>query len=291
MEALFTLGVLLGMLAALSLNIGKGIQKQKVHVLLEGRQMLSAAHRRDLGIWLTGLAMTAASALPYSLGLKLTGSPSTISAMTGIGLVGLAIYAWKVIGEKIGPRDLVGITMVVAGTSLLSYLTAGQEPQQRQVSDLSLMAHASPLLVLSAAACVTALFWRKIHGVAFGLAAGVCIGMAIFVGDVALVRAGGSFSGQLSTPYPYVALGLAFVAMAVTQLGFFRGRALAVVPALNSAAVLTPLLLEVSIYRLLPRPVTLVPTAVIIAGVLLISRGAAARAWAGEGGGKAREPS
>ena len=111
----FIFGVLLGILAALMLNIGKGIQKQKVHVFLKGRGMFARANRKDLSFWCLGLAITAGAALPYSLGLWLTKSPSTIAAMTGVGLIGLLVYAVKVIGEKIGRRDGVGIALVIVG--------------------------------------------------------------------------------------------------------------------------------------------------------------------------------
>ena len=93
MNSSFVLGVLLGILGALLMNVGKGVQKSRVHVLLHGRGMVAPQHRRDLWIWLAGMAMTVGSAVPFAAGIWLSGSPSTIAAMTGVGLVGLTIFA------------------------------------------------------------------------------------------------------------------------------------------------------------------------------------------------------
>ena len=279
----FIFGVLLGILAALLLNIGKGVQKLKVHVFLQGRRMFSKEHRRDLVIWALGLAMTAASAVPYSAGLLLSKSPSSVSAMTGVGLIGLSIFAVLVIGEKLRSRDWVGIILVVVGTSVLAYLGAGKEAQAKQFLDRSLVITVSVLVIVATVACVVVFRLRKLHGMTFGLAAGLCIGLAIFIADAGLVRSGDSLSGQFLTPYPYVAIFFAAAATAVTQVGFLRGRAVEVVPSVNAAIILFPLILEGIIYHQLPPVSILAFVVVVVAGVLLLSTGVAARAETGTG--------
>ncbi len=255
------------------LNIGKGIQKQKVHVFLKGRRMLAKGNRADLGIWILGLALTAAAALPYSLGLVYSKSPSTISAMTGVGLIGLLAYALWVIGEKIRIKDGLGIGLVIIGTSLLAYSGAGGDHPARHFANISLAVTVGIMLVVAAGGCILAWRSRKLHGVTFGLSAGLCIGVAIFLADAGLVRSGGSLSGLLDTPYPLLALAFAVAAVIGTQLGFLRGRALEVVPAVNAATILTPLLLEIVIYRVCPSVLKLALIAVILAGVFLLSGG------------------
>jgi len=279
----FIFGVLLGILAALLLNIGKGVQKLKVRVFLQGRRMFSKEHRRDLAIWILGFLMTASAAVPYSIGLMLSKSPSTVSAMTGVGLIGLSIFAVLVIGEKLRPRDWLGILLVVIGTSILACLGAGKEAQAKQFLDRSLVITVSALVLAAAVACVTAFRLRKLHGMTFGLAAGLSIGLAIFIADAGLVRSGDSLSGQFSTPYPYIAILFAATATAVTQVGFLRGRAVEVVPSVNAAIILTPLILEGIIYSHLPPLGILAFVAVVVAGVLLLSTGIAARTETGTG--------
>ncbi len=278
MNVEFIFGVLLGILAALLLNIGKGVQKLKVHVFLQGRRMFSKEHRWDLAIWILGFLMTASAAVPYSIGLMLSKSPSTVSAMTGVGLIGLSIFAVLVIGEKLRSRDWLGILLVVVGTSVLAYLGAGKEAQVKQFLDRSLVVTVTALVLTAAIACIAAFRLRKLHGMTFGLAAGLSIGLAIFIADAGLVRSGDSLSGQFLTPYPYIAILFAATATAVTQVGFLRGRAVEVVPSVNAAIILSPLILEAIIYRQLPPLPIIFLVALILAGVLLLSTGAAARA-------------
>ncbi len=273
----FILGVLLGILAALMLNVGKGIQKYKIGVLLHGWKMFARQNRKDLGIWLLGIVIAAGAVLPFSLGLMLSESPSTISAMNGVGLIGLLVFAVKVIGEKIGALDGLGIVLVIAGTSVLGYLGAEREQHVRQFLDRTLVVTILAIVLATAGGCVAALRIRKIHGTTFGLTAGVCIGLAIFLGDAGLIRSDGSFSGQLATPYPYVAIGFGALAIVATQVGFIRGRALEVVPSVNTAIILTPLVLEVVIYHQWPQPACLPFVAIIVVGVFLLSTGAAAK--------------
>lgn len=277
MNADFILGMIFGMVAALMLNIGKGVQKQKVRVFLHGRRMLSAPHRRELGIWLVGFGLTVGAALPYCLGLKLTGSPSTISAMTGVGLVGLVFYAFKVIGEKIRAVDAVGIALVVMGTTFLGYHNAGQEMAERVVAGLPMIRIIVIIVLAAGSACLLALFFRRIHGVVFGSTAGICVGIALCCGDVALLRVG---TAQPAALFIIGAIMFSLVATVVTQLGFFRGRAIEVVPAVNSAIVLTPLLLEIVVYQDHPPPATFPFIAMILVAVFMLSRGAAAQAAA-----------
>ena len=137
------------------------------------------------------------------------------------------------------------------------------------------------LLGVAAAVAVGGWLVRRVHGVAFGLAAGLLLGATVFLGDAALVRAGGDFVGQFDNPYPYVALGVGPVALFVTQLGFLRGRALEVVPALNSTMIVTPVILERAIYGALPGALQLGIVGVIVVGVVLLSLGAAGAAAAG----------
>jgi len=277
MNTTFLLGVLLGVLGALLMNIGKGVQKQKVHVLLLGRKMVARQHRRDLGIWLVGLTMTASASAPYAAGIWLSGAPSTISAMTGVGLIGLTIYASRVLRERIDTSDGIGIALVVVGTSALGYLGAEHEAASRAFSFFTLYCTLAVLLVGATIACMVALRCRRIHGVTYGLTAGMLIGLAMFLVDVGVVLADGSFRGAFHTPFPWISLASVVCALAVTQLGFFRGKALEVVPAVSSSTILVPWVLELAIYGQVPGIAVGVTMTFIVIGVVLLSTGAAAK--------------
>jgi hypothetical protein len=277
MNTTFFLGALLGAVGALSINVGKGVQKLKVHVLREGWGMLSARHRRDLGVWLLGMGLTATAAVPVSLGMKLTESPSTVGAMTGVGLIGLVIFASRVVGEPISRRDGLGILLVVVGTSALGYLGGLQPPPARSFETWPLVRALAIPASVGVVACVLARLAPRLHSVAWGGLAGICLGSSFFLADAALVEAGGDFVGQLSNPYPYVAFVVGLGAMVTTQIGFLEGRALEVVPAVNSAAIVTPICLEALLYARYPRPLAAALIAAVVAGVYLLSTGTAVK--------------
>jgi len=278
MDGNYLLGVAFGITAALMLNVGKGIQKYKIHVFLQGRKILSRAHRGDLGIWMVGFLITIMASIPFSLGLKFSQSPSTISAMTGIGLIGLTLFAVKIIREKLTVLDFMGITLVVCGTSLLAYIGSEKEILIRMLDDRLLIRSVSPILGFFAVCCAVALKIPRIHGVVFGMTAGFCLGITLFFGDVALVKADGNVLAQFSNPYPYAAIAFALTTTVVTQLGFLKGRALEVVPALNSFTIITPLFFERVIYKIQIPPSTFFIIALLLIGVVLLSLGSASRA-------------
>ncbi len=277
MNTTFLIGAALGMLGALSINVGKGVQKLKVHVFQQGRAMLHPPHRRDLGIWILGMGITATSAVPISLGMKLTESPSTIGAMTGVGLIGLVIFASRVVGEPLSRRDLVGIVLVVLGTSVLGYLGGIGHKAPRSFQTWPMARSVALPFAFGVAGCVAARVWPRLHAVAWGVMAGICLGSSYFLADAALVKAEGSFVGQLSNPYPYIAFAIGIGATVTTQIGFLKGRALEVVPAVNSAAIAIPLVLEILLYARYPRPVAGLMMAVIVSGVYLLSTGTAVK--------------
>ncbi|NLH47234.1 MAG: hypothetical protein GX444_01380 [Myxococcales bacterium] len=278
MDLMVLLGFGAGMIGALLLNVGKGVQKQKVRVFLQGRRMFAPPHRRDLGIWLIGLAMTGSAMFFFPVGVALSNRPSVISAMTGIGLIGLLVYAVAAIGEKIGRADALGVALIVIGTSALGYVGSSREAVDRRFHDPTLWLVLGSILLVLIALCAGAWRrrWQRLHGIAFGALAGLLIGGGIFLAHAARVRAGISFGDQLRTPYLYVAFVFALAATLASQLGFLRGRALEVVPAVNSATMLVPLGLEIAVYGARPDPLELALTGVILIGVLLLSLGAAA---------------
>jgi multidrug transporter EmrE-like cation transporter len=281
MNTTFLLGAALGMLGALSINIGKGVQKLKVQVFRQGRAMLKPPHRRDLGIWIVGMLITATSAVPISLGMKLTESPSTIGAMTGVGLIGLVIFASRVVKEPMSRRDFAGIALVVVGTSVLGYLGGLNKPTGRHFETWHMARSVAFPFVFGIAGCIAARFWTRLHAVAWGTMAGIFLGSSFFLADAALVKSGGDFFGQLRNPYPYVAFGIGVGAMVATQIGFLKGRALEVVPAVNSATIIIPVILEILLYARYPRPMAGVMIATIVTGVYLLSTGTAVKVSSG----------
>lgn len=276
MNTTFILGVGFGALAALMINVGKGVQKQNVHVFLQGRKMFQKPHRKFLGGWLLGLCLTSAASVPFVLGLKFSESPSAISAMTGIGLIGLVVYAVLAIGEKMDLKDGVGIALVIVGTSAMGYLGAMEEQLDREFSDSTVLKVVLILVFFGFVACVQALLTKKLHGLSFGATAGMCLGLALFLGDAAIIRIDAGIP-VLGNPFIFLGIFFGIITTVITQIGFLGGRALEVVPAFNSASIITPLVLEGIIYQMIPQTAILVFIFVIFIGVIMLSVGTVAR--------------
>ena len=269
-ESTLWIGLLMGTLAALCLNLGKGIQKMKVKVLGQGRAMFSPEHRRDFRIWLFGALLTTSATGFFSVALKFTDKSSLVSALNGVGLLGLVFFAWLVLKEPMGIREWVGAGLVVVGTTVMGYMD--QPLPQGQSYALASFVHI--LAILAAIFLPLALLALKkvrLHGLVFGAIVGTLIGIAMILGDMALVKAQGSLLGQLRNPYPYAALFCGASALALTQFAFWRATALAVVPTINSFIILVPVLVEYFTFGTVLQPAQYLAIALIVLGVVLLT--------------------
>jgi drug/metabolite transporter (DMT)-like permease len=270
MEKSLWLGILFAVLASTNINVGKGIQKWKVKVLGKGKAMFNKENRRDLRIWLIGMALTASATVLYSYALKFTDKASIVSSLNGVGMIGLVLFAWLVIRERIGAQEVVGAAMVLIGTAVMGYFDKPLEGGQHYQLKNFLVIVACLAAVLLPPALYS---WKtnKLHGLIFGAIPGIFIGVALILADMALVKSGNSILGQLRNPYPYIAMFLGLGALTTTQLAFWRARAMVVVPTINSFIILTPVVIEYFTFGTVLQPAQYLAIAVIIGGVVMLT--------------------
>jgi drug/metabolite transporter (DMT)-like permease len=169
-----------------------------------------------------------------------------------------------------GIREWVGAGLVVVGTTVMGYMD--QPLPQGQSYALASFVHI--LAILAAIFLPLALLALKkvrLHGLVFGAIVGALIGIAMILGDMALVKAQGSLLGQLRNPYPYAALFCGASALALTQFAFWRATALAVVPTINSFIILVPVLVEYFTFGTVLQPAQYLAIALIVLGVVLLT--------------------
>lgn len=258
--------------ASTLLNVGKGVQKMKVHVLKKGRAAFHPENRRDLGIWLFGMLMTGVASALFSYALKLTDKAGMVSATGGLGIVGLVLFATFVLDERFGPREGFGAAAVVAGTALLGYFDRPSVPAIDYPLARLIVVDAS-IVVIMAVLCLWSWKTNRLHSLIFGATAGLLIAVSFVLADLALIQAGNSFFGQLANPFPYIALTIGGGALVTTQLAFFRGRAMVVVPTINSAMIAGPPLIEYLVLGTRLAAMQLVGLGVIVAGVVVLTTG------------------
>jgi len=269
-EGSVILGISLAILASLNLNVGKGIQKWKVKILGKGRAMFSSEHRADFVVWIIGVALTASCTVIYSLALKFTDKASLVSSFNGVGMIGLVIFAWLVIKERIGWQEIGGAALVLVGTTVMGYfdkpLAGGQHFDLRPFVFCLL-----GILVVFGPLAAYSLKTDKMFGFTFGAIPGILIGTGMILGDMALVESGNDFAGQLKNPYPYLALLAGLGALSITQLAFWRSKAMVVVPTINSFVILAPVVIEYFTFGTVLETAQYAGIAAIIAGVVMLT--------------------
>lgn len=268
MDGLFA-GIGLAITASIFLNVGKGVQKWKVKTLAHGRKVLTREHRRDFVIWLAGILMTTSATIFYSAALKFTDKSSMVSAFNGVGMIGLVLFAWLVLKEKIGRQELGGAALILIGTAMMGIFDQPVGDQQVGLEGIGIGGGilAAVFIPMATYAWVR----RRWHGFTFGALAGAMIGTSMVLGDLALVEAGGGLIDQLKNPYPYLALIIGTGALGVTQLAFWRAKAMVVVPTTNSFVILTPVFIEFFASGTILHPAQYAGIGAIVIGVVLLT--------------------
>jgi drug/metabolite transporter (DMT)-like permease len=156
-----------------------------------------------------------------------------------VSLVLLVAFAVRFLGERLGAREWASVALFVLATMLIGLSAASEgEPHADATLTGTLARPWTMIAVCAPAVIVAALVWlvgdrraggrhaRKLAGVAYGIGAGACAGLAeagirgisIIYDDTGSVRA------VLESPYPYLTLGLAAIALGQLQVALQRCR-------------------------------------------------------------------
>jgi len=266
------IGVSLALLGAVFLNIGKGLEKMKVHVFAQGWGMFRKPHNRDLGVWLIGMCMTASFGVCMWIAMKFVNNPSLITAMNGFGLIALVLFAVHVIGERVTKGELAGIGIIMISTVIMTYFQAPTKVQEGFNLWALVIGSLIPVGFFGALAAY-ALMSKRLHGFAWGALSGSCNAipsMLLKVSWVVVGPAAGIFE-QLNYPYLYVALFVGIIATATSQVGFWRDRAIIVVPTFVSFNMIVSAILEYFVFDVSLNSVQYAAMGGIIGGVIFLS--------------------
>ncbi len=272
MDVNVVIGVSLALLGAVFLNIGKGVEKMKVQVFTKGWDMFKQPHIKDLGIWSTGILLTLSFGVLQWLAMRFVNNPSLVTAMSGFGLVALVLFAVKIIGEHINVREIISIAIIMIATFFMSYYQA----PTKEMHDYNLTALLIGTLVpisFFGLLSVYALFTKKLHGFAWGAFSGSCNAIPSLLLKVSWVVVGTEVSvfEQLKHPYIYLALLVGIIATATSQVGFWRDRAIIVVPTFISFNMIVPAVVEYFVFGVSLYTIQFIAMGGIIVGVILLS--------------------
>ncbi|MGP4023292.1 DMT family transporter [Actinomadura sp. 3N407] len=156
-----------------------------------------------------------------------------------VGLVFLVTFAVWVLGERMSAREWTSVALFVLATMLIGLsATPGGEPRADATLTGTLARPWTMIAICAPAVVVAALVWlvgdrraggrhaRKLAGVAYGIGAGACAGLAeAGIRGISLVyQETGSFRAVLESPYPYLTIGLAAIALGQLQIALQRCR-------------------------------------------------------------------
>lgn len=259
-----------GCSASLTLNIGKGIQKLKVVVLKQGKKVLTRPHRRDFIIWLIGVLMTAVAGVLFMKALDMTDKSSIVSSLNGIGMVGLAIFSLVVLKERVGPREIAAVSIIIIGTGLVQYFNVSSGEGQTFTTK-ALALSAGLCAAAFAAPLALAQITKKGRAFVYAAIAGAFLGFMVTLFDIAGVAGGGGLVGMVKTPYFFIGFLCGNMAFIMTNVAFFHGSGIVIVPTVNSFMIVMPVILEIFIFRVLLRPMQYAGIALIVLGVVVLT--------------------
>jgi uncharacterized membrane protein len=274
-----------GVLSAVSLCLGKGLQKYGVDVIVHPKTMLRRDNLFKLFVWCLGTSGMVASALLLFTACAY-GPITIIAALSGTGLIALALFSTWVLKERIGRSEIAGIILIVAGTALAGYFE-----KWPGVANVSLAAaparpfNATTTVLFSLGVVALSLgmaaYSLKNHyrffGPIFGSISGFCGGISIFYqkGTMIYCRCDAIFAdipAVLRNPffYPFVITGL--LDFLVTQYALTRSKAVTVVPCYQSFYIALPIGGGILAYYESFNVLQLAGVALLLWGVVLVSR-------------------
>ncbi|NVI89921.1 DMT family transporter [Actinomadura sp. BRA 177] len=156
-----------------------------------------------------------------------------------VALVGLVAYAVRFLGERLSTREWTSVALFVLATMLIG-LSATEEGELHADATLvgTLTRPWMMIAICTPAVLIAALVWlvgdrrasgrhaRKLAGVAYGIGAGACAGLAeAGIRGISLVyRETGSLQAVLESAYPWLTIGLAAIALGQLQVALQRCR-------------------------------------------------------------------
>ena len=156
-----------------------------------------------------------------------------------IGLVFLVAFAVRFLGERLSVREWTSVALFVLATMLIG-LSATSEGRLRADATLvgTLTAPWTMIAICAPAVVIAALVWlvgdrraggrhaKKLAGVAYGIGAGACAGLAeAGIRGISIVyEETGSVQAVMESAYPYLTIGLAAIALGQLQVALQRCR-------------------------------------------------------------------
>ncbi|NHI94083.1 MAG: hypothetical protein EAX96_16455 [Candidatus Lokiarchaeota archaeon] len=262
--------ILLGIVATMLLNIGKGVSKfglKKLGEKIEPKKKYTA-------IWIIGILITSSSVIVNIFALDF-GEASIVAALAGVGLVSLIIFSYFILNENLDKIVYSGITLTICGTIIVGLFS--RETHQ-EAFNFGLFWILFIIFLIPVLLCIIYTFKNefKYFGFIFGAFAGLLSGFAVVLEKMGLIVMGGvkNFFIMLFTMGGLlfvIAIILGLTATSFTQYGLTRGKASILVPAFNSFYIVIPVTCEYLVFNTALHVAQIIGIILILIGIILMT--------------------
>jgi drug/metabolite transporter (DMT)-like permease len=284
-ESSLTKTVVYGLLATVSLNLGRGLQKYGVLSITHPRRIFREPGYPFLFlVWCLGTAgMVASTFLTFAACAY--GPVTIVAALSGVGLIALALFSAFVLKETIGRRELLAIGLILLGTVLAGYFDRWE-----RIANYGLPAKNGELiawrnLVLFSLAVVAlsmgmAVYSLRRHqrafGAIFGGIAGICGGISVFFQKASLIYCGcadifADVAAAVRNPYFHLFIVSGLLDFFVIQYALSKAKAVTVVPSYQSFYIGVPIVGGLAAYFERVNFIQLVGMVFLLRGVTILS--------------------
>ena len=231
------LGILFGLVAYITLYIGKGVQKYAIEGFKEERTIKS----KHSGIWIFGTVLTASFVFIQMIPLTVFHTPmNLIAPLEGVGLISLLFFSYFTLKESISKTEIFSVILIIVGTILIN--VAAKDPVELIKTDFnrnSFLIAFGILLILSIPLMIVV--FRKpsnFTGIMLGMNAGCFMAFQTLTKRIMDI-------GELALIFTFVMFAFATVTLAITQFAFTMARANVVVPSFATTSIILTIILGV----------------------------------------------
>ena len=227
------LGLIIGLVAYITLYLGKGIQKYAI----EGLKIEKKVKSKHSGIWLVGTILTGLYTIIQLVALWLA-PINVVAPLEAVGLIILIIFSYFVLKEEINKNEIIGIGLIVVGIIVINIFI--QEPNTPTLSkfDLTLFIVISIIVLAVEAGLILISKYNKYK------AAGLIIGsMAGSFMAIQTVAKRVSDIPELFIAFTVIFSICAGMTLLVTQFAFTKSQANRVLPCFTSVSIILSIIL------------------------------------------------
>lgn len=257
------IGISIGIIAYVMLNLGKGIQKMAI----EGYKVDKTIKSKNSGVWIVGTVLT--SLYMFIQWIALFFAPVNIIApLEGIGLIVLIIISYFVLDEYITFTEGLGILLIIIG---VIFATAFK-PQGVEVTS-GIFEPFLFIIILSALfgiEGVLIVFSRLQNDKGAGFILGTTAGTLMAFQTVSK-RITAIPNLSLTIIFGILTLVFAVFTLLMTQLAFAKSKANRVVPCFTSASISLSILIGVVALQEQIILIQIIGIVVVVAGVIVLT--------------------